>query len=184
MRLTQEIVDRATEKFNLVYTAAELAYGRTFIRPYLRFDLRGTRGGVACHSINTIRINPVLLAENVEQMIENTIPHEIAHFITHALFPYATSHGWQWRSVMARLGVKEITRCHSMDVSNAQVRHVKKITYYCACGEHSLSLIRHKRIVLGKKSYRCLKCHKSITREKAPPTPLTFQNNFVVSMLP
>jgi SprT protein len=134
------------------------------ITPKVSFQLRGTCAGKACHSNNTIKVNPILLKENYEEMINQTIPHEVAHLATRVIYRRRVKpHGHEWREVMYSLGL-EPTRCHQYDVSNARVcrRKRKKYKVTCSCQTHLVTSTIINRMREGA-TYSCRSCGGNIS---------------------
>ena len=126
-----------------------------FKRPKLNFNLRGQTGGKAYYRQHEIRLNKELLGieANTQQMVENTLAHELAHLIVGASYPRAKPHGIEFQRVMRRLG-EVPTTTHSMDIAPKS----GEVPYKCNCvDEHMLSPIRHKKVLRGA-SYRCGIC--------------------------
>jgi SprT protein len=160
MEKAKEAVEFYTEMGNEIL-------GTDMPTPFLDFSLRGTMGGAYSPAKHTVKVNLVLLSENFEDYLEQTIPHELAHgFVRHKWGNsyrgrVVRSHGREWKSVMRALG-KEPTRCHSYDVDNARVRRVaKQYRYACACQEFELTSIRHNRI-RDAKTYSCKRCRQPL----------------------
>jgi SprT protein len=148
------------------YTLTHLQYSMPDIK--LRYDLKGGRAGTANSCKGLIRINYVLLKENVEHYIKQTLGHEYAHLITDNLWlsnliSKPTAHGREWKKVMRQLKLKP-SRCHSYDISNAGGKKQRQWKYHCKCPKPmTVSTTIHNRIKKGRK-YRCNKCHTQITR--------------------
>lgn len=135
--------------------------------PRIDWSLKGKVGGAYRTGNHTIRINLVLLSENIEYYLEQIVPHEVAHACVHAkwgFFRYhsrISPHGQEWKYVMRAFG-KSPDRCHNLDVTNATQRTVaREYVYHCGCNEYKLTIIRHRRIQKGAK-YTCRHCHKSL----------------------
>ncbi len=142
------------------------------------WDVRGRNGGYYMPGTSVIHLNPILFNENVDDYLENTIPHEVAHLvhyfrkgddITYRLRVRALGirqkrdiHGPGWKAVMRVFGIRNPARCHSYDVSNSQVRVKNKFHYKCSsCGkDYFIGPKRHKKILAGVK-YWGLCCGKS-----------------------
>lgn len=126
----------------------------------VRFDLRGKTAGMVKFQRGqayVVRYNPRLLAENRDDFLTQTVPHEVAHVVTNLLFgPRAKPHGAQWQTVMRYFGA-EPRRCHGYDVSGAPPRRLRRFDYHCACRTHRLTSIRHNRIQAGG-TYLCRHC--------------------------
>lgn len=140
-------------------------YGIAVPRVEIVFDLRGTTAGQALVGLGVapkIRLNPVLMAENREAFLRQTVPHEVAHL---AAFYWKGKrpqrpHGPEWKRMMLLLGA-EPRRCHNYDVTNARARRVATLDYACGCGIQPLTVIRHNRIQAGVE-YRCRRCGESL----------------------
>lgn len=137
--------------------------GADFPCPRLAFDLRGRGAGMAVYQPrkrmaepDLIRLNLRLLQEHPQEMIEETIPHELAHIVAHRLFGARIKpHGPQWRAVMLAFGKTPEVQ-HRMPVEPS--RRLRRYRYFCACPAGvELTSIRHKRARRGA-AYLCRKC--------------------------
>jgi len=110
----------------------------------------------------TISFNNILLKENEEEFIKETVAHEFAHAV--ALSVYGTfAHDVNWRVVMSTFGIPNAKRCHSYDTTNSVARRVKrKFHYTCSCNDWYLTAIRHNKMVKGKAEYFCPKCKETL----------------------
>ena len=157
---------------------------KNIAQPHVTLDLNGKVAGQ--HVFNTIlkthtvRVNQVLLDENREEMLSQTVPHEVAHMIVTFLFGcernwktrkrLVAPHGKEWKMVMGVLG-KEATRCHTMDVSNAGGRRLRRFSYKCNCNtKHALTSIRHNRIQKGQYTLSCRNCGGQLVWEGSGKT--------------
>lgn len=123
--------------------------------PTCSFDLRGNVAGRAHLQNNHVQLNAVLLVENLEHFIADTIPHEVAHLVTHVKHKgRADNHGAEWQAVMRAFGLKP-TRCHSLDTSNSSTATVL-YEYRCACDFHELTPRTHPSGLKGTRY--CKKC--------------------------
>lgn len=82
-------------------------------RPRILFDLKGPIAGMAVTVRESprrreqwIRINPELLGRYPVRMIQQTVPHEMAHLVVDWYLPRASSdpHGPEWMAVMVVFG--------------------------------------------------------------------------------
>ena len=145
-----EIV-KDTVKFFL--DLANEIYKTNFNMPQVRFDLRGCTAGQARYTHNSVRFNNVFLIEEWKDMIENTVPHEVAHIIARRLHPHRRikPHGCEWKAVMKVFGVNA-TVTHTYDVTNARVRKIQRYEYTCSCGKtFNITSIKHNKIRRGQK---------------------------------
>lgn len=83
-----------------------------------------------------ININPVLLNENIEYVVNQTVPHEVAHVVAYSVFGDAIrKHGVEWIRIMRLFGCKTNT-CHDLDISTiVHFHNRKKYSIKCDCGE-------------------------------------------------
>jgi len=128
--------------------------------PAIRFDLRGQAAGqfrIEQGNRCTIRYNPTLLARHGQDFLRRTVPHETAHYLAFLLHGHKLRpHGPQWQALMHSLGA-EPSRCHQYDVSDLKARTLTRHDYHCACRDHELTSIRHRRIQAGT-AYLCRTC--------------------------
>lgn len=74
------------------------------------------------HSSMKIDINMTLFRENIGYILNNTIPHEVAHLVQFDKFDLkglpTSSHGVYWQEAMRAMG-KTPTACHNLNVTSA-----------------------------------------------------------------
>lgn len=159
----QQEVEALTRQF--MATAGEY-FGKAPGKVVVRFDLTGKAAGIALFPHReppVIRYNAQLLAENREDFLKRTVPHEVAHIIAHRFFGRKIKpHGAEWRQVMALFGA-EASRCHNYDVSRSTRRRLQHFDYRCDCRSHELSSIRHNRVLQGQ-TYLCLACKQPLVQ--------------------
>ena len=150
MHVTAEMKAKVDAKLRECIAIANKRYNIDLKFPTVVYQKRGTTAGTANYRTWTIDINPVLLVENFDDMLADTVPHEMAHLITDTVYPEAhesgpmqrTRRGWkrgkrsvhgsEWQSVMRVLGVNP-SRTHSYDTTNARVREKVSYDYKCNC---------------------------------------------------
>lgn len=141
---TAQLIDIANQHFQ-----------RRFPIPQVDVDMRGKAAGKALLQLNTIKLNKVLFAENQQQFIDEVLPHELAHLITHQVFGRVKPHGKEWQYVMVKVfGIKP-ERTHTMDVSSVQG---KTFEYQCGCRSYPLSIRRHNKVLRKESQYSCRSC--------------------------
>lgn len=124
--------------------------------PTCSFDLTGTTAGLADFRRNHVRLNAVLLMENTQLFITDTIPHEVAHLVCRNLHgAEVASHGPEWQRVMRRFGIAP-KRTHAMDTKNAVTSVVYE--FKCACVKpHEIKEARAKRY--KRSNLHCTDCN-------------------------
>lgn len=159
-----DVVDRANMRFKECISMAAAYYKINLPELDLRFNLKGTTAAQFCRDTPEqqegtwfFRINKTLLRANLESFLLDTIPHEVAHYVTRFIWGgKVRSHGKEWQSVMSDCFKVAATRCHNMDVS--KVRRAPYI-YGCACPGRTFQLtVRlHNSIQRGRRR-RCKVC--------------------------
>ena len=118
--MEKEITSKVEDVVLNCLIKAESEYpNKNFDIPVIKYDLKGVVAG-QCIYIGIIRLNSFLLRENLEDFLENTIPHEVAHYIAVKVFgSLIKPHGKEWKMIMNLLGVFPV-RCHSYDVGRVK----------------------------------------------------------------
>jgi len=136
--------------------------------PQIVFDLKGKVAGQYNHKTKQIRVNLSIAMANSKEYLENTLPHEIAHYIVKNSVKFTHKHkphGRAWKYVMNVLGCEptvthsyacspsrkhtyyeyQCTRCFntSQFTKIVLMRMVKGSQYTCKCGE----LINYKNML-------------------------------------
>lgn len=170
--MTAELKQLVDDKLEQSYVLAEAHFKRKFTRPLVLYKLTGQVAGYASWKHNRINLNFILLRDNVEDFIERTVPHEVAHLITDAVFGNRLRttrtgrrriHGKEWKFVMRVLGIEDETVCHSYDLSKSVTLNIRKFEYKCSCTTYLLGVCRHRKTLQGEGDYFCRKCHEDLT---------------------
>lgn len=130
------------------------------------FDLRGLAAGMyrVRGGRREIRYNPHIFARYFSDNLENTVPHEVAHYVIDVLHGMrrVRPHGPEWRAVMRAFGAEPTVTCR-YDLDGLPVRRQQRFSYRCACTTHSISTVRHKRIQGGRARYSCRRCQTPLS---------------------
>lgn len=138
--------------------------------PEVAFDLRGRSAGQAVFARRSrearIRINAGLLASHPREMLDDTVPHEVAHVVVFRLYGRkAKPHGEEWKALMRAFGV-DPAPCHTLPTE--PTRQLKRFRYRCDCDEPVwLTSIRHRRAQRGT-DYLCRRCGRKLRRAQDP----------------
>lgn len=158
----QARVRRATR--DCVVQAAGL-FERMFVAPPVQFDLSGRAAGQyrVLRGEATIRYNPWIFSRYFDDNLNETVPHEVAHFVVDQLWGLrrVRAHGAEWQSVMRTLGAEPRATAR-YDLTGLPMRTQRRYTYHCACRSHELSACRHNRVQRGKARYHCRQCGQSL----------------------
>lgn len=156
-----EIQQRVNARLHECIAIANTKYSHLNLQfPNIDYKLRGTNAGVAQVSKWLLSFNSVLLMENLDHFIKQTVPHELAHLIAGKINPNEARavvldnqaafgfyrkkpqhHGPTWQSVMHLFGLPA-TRCHQYDVKTVKRTKSTSRVFCCrTCGkEYTLGL--------------------------------------------
>lgn len=166
--LQQEVCD-ATH--TCISRAAEIFSIRLAHLPVL-FDLGGRAAGMyrVRDGRRLIRYNPYLFSRYYHENLENTVPHEVAHYVTDVLFGLRNvrAHGREWATVMRALNAEPRATAR-FDLQGIPVRRQRRHPYCCDCRTYELTTVRHRRVSSGRASYICRGCG-SVLRHDARKT--------------
>jgi len=162
--LQQEQVVSATRR--CIQRAGKL-FGQEFELPPVTFDLQGRAAGMyRVHKTRRqIRYNPYIFGKYFTDNLANTVPHEVAHYLTDILYGLRNvrPHGREWQVVMRVLDAEPAVTC-DYDLTGVPLRRQRRFCYRCACSSHAVSAVRHNRVQRGLGKYVCRQCR----------TPLVF----------
>ena len=151
---------------------AEGLFERDFVRIPVLFDLRGTTAGM--YKIQgtrvQIRFNPWIFAKYFDVNLRDTVPHEVAHYIVHAVYGdrRVRPHGWQWRDLMQSFGADpEVT--FDMNLEGIPQRRQRTHWYRCDCRDHEISATRHNRVQRQRGQYLCRFCNGLLVYQPGAP---------------
>lgn len=144
---------------------AETIYQRPFPAIPIRFDLRGRAAGMyrVCRGSRLIRYNPHIFAKYFAESLAQTVPHEVAHYVTDLLYGLrrVRPHGLEWRGIAQALGASP-RATGGYDLSGIPLRRQTLYDYRCACARHRLGVRRHNRIQRGEGGYLCRHCRTAL----------------------
>lgn len=153
-----DLVRKATAKLRESIETAERHFKRRFVLHEFTFDLKGSSAGQMRYRADryTIRINRVLLEQDPRHVIDQTVPHEVAHLVARQVYGLGIqSHGEEWSSIMQNVFGLQPDRCHHIDTSTASPR---PYVYACKCIKHyRLSKRMHLAHMRKRKRY-CKLC--------------------------
>jgi len=156
IRTARHYIDRAADHFGVDLPTIPM-----------HFDIRGRAAGMYCvrRRERFIRFNPYLFAKYFEPSLHDTVPHEVAHYVTDVLHGLKNirPHGDEWRSVMRVFGA-EPKAVGDFDLDGVPVRRQRRFSYVCGCRGHALSACRHYRIQRGQARYFCRDCGDQLHR--------------------
>lgn len=145
---------------------AEAIFQRAFPAIPVRFDLRGRAAGMyrVRRGARQIRYNPHIFARFFADGLAETVPHEVAHYVTDVLHGLhrVRPHGPEWRAVAQALGATP-RASGRYDLSGIPLRRRTLFDYRCACMSHQLGAHRHGRAQRGETGYVCRRCGAPLT---------------------
>ncbi len=116
-------------------------------------NLRGKCAGRAGHKSGKyyLKFSTEAITNHWDEMVKDTIPHEIAHIICYMRPSLGKKHNRGWKRVCKSLGGDD-SRCHTMALTPA--KKVKEYQYRTDSGELcTLKSVRHNRLQRGQVDY-------------------------------
>lgn len=148
------------ETSRYIQSASEY-YERPFSGIPVLFDLTGRAAGMyrVKAGQRVIRYNPYVFSKYFDDNFNETIPHEVAHYVTDMLYGLKKirPHGSEWKSVMRVFGAGT-KRTVNYDLTGLPVRTHRKFIYFCGCQNYELTSRRHNKILRGTGHYLCRNC--------------------------
>lgn len=159
--ISPALQEQVINKTNYFLKSATDYYNRAFSEIPVLFDLTGKAAGMyrVKAGQRVIRYNPYVFAKYYDDNFSETIPHEVAHYVTDVLFGLnkIRPHGSEWKSVMQVFGVAA-NRTANYDLSDLPKRQHRKFIYHCGCQNFELTSRRHNKILRGTGHYMCRDC--------------------------
>ncbi len=163
------LIDLLEQKVKECLSLAEDQYQRKFDYRAVHVNIRGRAAGQIRYEnpsvsnvLPLLRFNPYLLERYKESFVEQVVPHECAHLVAYALYGIKIKpHGAEWKSLMRDLYNQTPAVTHHFDMPQ---KARKTFAYQCACPglDHSLSVIRHNKILRQKARYLCKNCGSAL----------------------
>lgn len=103
------------------WALAQKMFGERLTKPCPEFGwrIKGSSAGTAYYRTREISCNPAYLHVDANDMIAETIPHEVAHIVANDLFGReGRGHGVNWKMIMQTTFRKNPERCHTMGKLN------------------------------------------------------------------
>jgi predicted SprT family Zn-dependent metalloprotease len=137
--------------------------GQRVRRSSERFRIDGT--------ICRARFSIPLWVRATEEDRRQTVIHEVCHLVAAheahlAGRKVSSAHGYEWKAVMRRAGVRP-KRCHNVSTKGLGK---KTIPAHCACGDHYLTPLVAGRIIVLQRTYTCGRCHGQVLVDSAKTT--------------
>jgi len=127
----------------------------------ITFDLRGRASGMYRISRwkKEIRFNPFIFAKYYADNYANTIPHEVAHYVSDLIYGLRNikPHGPEWQSIMHAFDA-DASVTSNYDLTGIPIKKQKLFNYLCDCREHRITTVRHNRIQRQRYKYYCKYC--------------------------
>jgi SprT protein len=178
--------EQVIEEVNRYIQLASGLYRRAFPKIDVLFNLSGKSAGIyRCYYEKTtgnyhtfwmqnltalrarkkqeIRFNPWLFAKYPDDSWHNTIPHEVAHYISDCCFGLNNikPHGREWQQIMEDFEAEPLVRAN-YDLDGIPLRRITRYKYTCGCRDVELTAHRHNKIQRGKQVYQCRDCSQPL----------------------
>ena len=153
--------EQVTHETYHLFKSASNHYNQPFAEIPVLFDLTGKAAGMyrVKAGQRVIRYNPYVFAKYYDDNFKETIPHEVAHYVTDVLYGLRSirPHGNEWKAVMQVFGVAA-NRTANYDLTGLPVRNFQTYDYHCGCQNYELTSRRHNKILRGMGQYMCRDC--------------------------
>jgi len=168
MTIPNDIVKRVEDKILDTLLLLQKRYPNANLEiPKWQWTKMGRTAGRAHYGLGLVELNPDFITNHLEELINQTLPHEIAHLASFKIYGIlGKGHGRFWKSVMyalAPLGV-QVKRCHdySLDGVTTRVRP-RPYEYVCGCKDKTIKVTSniHNKIQRGQKRF-CIRCKVTI----------------------
>lgn len=127
--------------------AAGRVYSLDMSKVDIRLDIRGaTTAGQAVLTNDgqyILRFHPDAVANHYDRMVNEVIPHEVAHIVCMMRPELGCNHDYGWKQVCKTLGGTS-ERCHDMQLGKK--RKMRKFLYKVGEETVVLSAVRHNRL--------------------------------------
>lgn len=180
MTIPDELQLRVQHRIAECIDIIEQRYHRRMPSPKVTYDVTGTDSAKANMRKWQLRLNPILLVQNSDRFIAETVPHEIAHFATDLFYPHVHRpglnekrqiHGRHWIEFMNLLGVPPNPH-HVYDTTDVPVTK-RRFRYQCSLCHITIPLgpKRHATLQKSPNAYHCRCSDKSILTFLEPIEP-------------
>lgn len=146
--------DQIKQKVQDCIRTAEQKFGITMPNVEVRFDLTGRAAGMACmrygqfslrFNLQHIRIG----GKTWEHLLNDTVPHEVAHTVCQAFPKFGRNHDAGWKRVCIALGGTG-RRCYSEEDAPEAVAQARPYVYITTTGhEVRVTKVIHSKIQRG-----------------------------------
>jgi SprT protein len=138
------------------------------VKPMLAFNKTGTAAGVCSYERGIIYINHKLWEANRDDMLVQTVGHEVAHHVSFSVHgKIGTGHGQLWAEMMEFFGLPA-NQYHRYSTKDAVRRRKKLFTWRCEKG-HIIQVngklnIKALRLSQVGRPMRCTNCNSPVVR--------------------
>jgi len=160
-----EFMEKANEKMERCWSFLMNKYNVNHRCPSLAFSLKGRVAGMATGG-REINLNMGFVAKYAQDMIEQTVPHEVAHcWLTAQRHPShvrqpqisyfcrtrRSPHGPEFMRVLGELGGR-MERTHNYDVTDVQTKKQNRWEWKCkGCGKiFNVTTTLHNKMLRGQ----------------------------------
>lgn len=99
--------------------------------PTVSFDLRGRSCGGTATGYRAMQFNLDWYKADPDAYLSIVVPHEVAHIVTKAIYPNASAHGREWKTICLRLGGDGKRTCSlPSTAANGPVRSARRVSEY------------------------------------------------------
>lgn len=133
--------------------------------PIVEFYDNKLSAGMAHYRPYKVSFNAPMLRENLEDMLHETVAHELAHIVVYYRWdlagrprPRPRPHGSQWQRIMRHWFKVEPSRLHAYNTSTTNAKRQSRWAAECGCTTHHITTTKQMNIAMGKTQYFCRAC--------------------------
>jgi SprT protein len=148
-----------------------------FAAPVVYYYTGRKAAGLADFQSHSIGLNLQVLQVREEEMVRDTVPHEVAHLAVAHLYRLklvkaheVSSHGRAWKFIMSNwfgIAPERIMILDEEELAEVDFRKQRRFPYVCGCPGlvHQVTTVRRRKMARGT-FYRCGHCKQRLTAQQ------------------
>ncbi|WP_432467222.1 SprT family zinc-dependent metalloprotease [Agarivorans sp. Z349TD_8] len=155
-------MQQLSQQVEACFQQAERFYQRAFTRPEIVLSARRSKVAGSANLIQwRLRFNQHFYQQQPQHFLAQTVPHEVAHLICHALYGRIKPHGKEWQTLMQQVFHCSPTTTHRYSLETLEL---STVMYRCQCQNHQLGIRSHNKVLQGAR-YQCKRCKQTLVAQ-------------------
>lgn len=158
--MTPELKQRVVEKVKESKLKAKEKLGLELPPLTIKYELTGWRAGTASSAKYTIQLNQDYLTRFTEDMLNQTIPHEVAHIVADIYYKRFCNHNKLWCNIMSNVYGLLPLRTHNFGapLNGKRIARYQLSCSYCNFKHTFGRVLKNKIILFGVERFFCRSC--------------------------